>query len=172
MKRAIALGMTAAAMAVAGCTEARSQNGDPVVDRNYQVGEFDRIELAGPYDARVRTGSAISVHARGNEKAIDNLEVVVEDGALVIRSKKKMGFNWGKSGKVALDVTVPSLRGAEIAGSGDIRIDRVAGDSFDGGIAGSGNLTVSSVEVNRLKMSIGGGGESKTPPRGGGWGGE
>ena len=90
MKRAIALGMAAAAMAAAGCTEARSENGGPVVDRNYQVGEFDRIELAGPYDATVRTGSAISVHARGNQKAIDNLEVVVEDGALVIRPKKKM----------------------------------------------------------------------------------
>ena len=105
--------------------------------------------------------AAISVHARGNQKAIDNLEVVVEDGALVIRPKKKMNFGWGKSGKVALTVTVPSLRGAELAGSGDIRIDRVAGDSFDGGIAGSGNLTVGSVEVNRLKMSISGSGNAK-----------
>ena len=85
MKRAIALGMAAAVMAAAGCTEARSENGGPVVDRNYQVGEFDRIELAGAYDATVRTGAAISVHARGNQKAIDNLEVVTEDGALVIR---------------------------------------------------------------------------------------
>ena len=161
MKRAIALGMTAAALAAAGCTEARSENGGPAVDRNYQVGEFDRIELSGPYSATVRTGAGISVRARGNQKAIDNLEVVVEDGALVIRSKKKMSFSWGKSGKVALDVTVPALRGAEIAGSGDMRIDRVAGDSFDAGIAGSGNLTVSNVEVNRLKMAIGGSGNAK-----------
>ena len=84
-----------------------------------------------------------------------------EDGALVIRPKKKMNFGWGKSGKVALTVTVPTLRGAELAGSGDIRIDRVAGDSFDGGIAGSGTLTVGSVEVNRLKMSISGSGNGK-----------
>ena len=58
MKRAIALGMTAAALAAAGCTEARSENGGPAVDRNYQVGEFDRIELSGPYSATVRTGAA------------------------------------------------------------------------------------------------------------------
>ena len=161
MKRAIALGMTAAVLAVAGCTEARSENGGPVVDRNFQVGEFDRIELAGAYDANVRTGAAVSVHARGSEKAIDNLEVVVEDGALVVRPRKKMNFSWGKSGKVALTVTVPSLRGAELAGSGDIRIDRVAGDRFDAGIAGSGNLTVGSVEVNNLKMSISGSGNAK-----------
>ena len=36
MKRAIALGVAAAVMAAAGCTEARSENGGPVVDRNYQ----------------------------------------------------------------------------------------------------------------------------------------
>ena len=161
MKRAIALGMTAAVLAATGCTEARSENGGPVVDRNYQVREFDRIELAGAYDATVRTGSAVSVHARGSQKAIDNLEVAVEDGALVIRPKKKMSFNWGKSGKVALTVTVPTLRGAELAGSGDIRIDRVAGNDFDAGIAGSGNLTVGSVEVNSLKMSISGSGNAK-----------
>ena len=161
MKRAIALGMTAAVLAVAGCTEARSENGGPVVDRNFQVGEFDRIELAGAYDANVRTGAAVSVHARGSEKAIDNLEVMVEDGALVVRPRKKMNFSWGKSGKVALTVTVPSLRGAELAGSGDIRIDRVAGDRFDAGIAGSGTLTVGSVELNNLKMSISGSGNAK-----------
>ena len=132
MKRAIALGMAAAVRLRLGCTEARSENGGPTVDRNYQVGEFDRIELAGPYDVTVRTGSAISVHARGNQKAIDNLEVVVEDGVLVIRPKKKNDFAGASSGKVALTVTVPTLRGAAIAGSGDIRIDRVGGRQLQG----------------------------------------
>ncbi len=162
MKRAIALGITAAAVAASGCSEARSENGGPTVERNYQVGAFDKIELAGAYDATVRTGSAPSVHARGNEKAIENLEVVVENDVLVIRHKKRTGFSWGsKGGKVALTVTVPNLRGAELAGSGDIKVDRVAGDSFDGGIAGSGNLKVDKMEVGSLKLSIAGSGNAE-----------
>jgi hypothetical protein len=162
MKRAIALGITAAAVAASGCGEARSENGGPTVERNYQVGAFDKIELAGAYDATVRTGSAPSVHARGNEKAIENLEVVVENDVLVIRHKKRTGFSWGsKGGKVALTVTVPNLRGAELAGSGDIKVDRVAGDSFDGGIAGSGNLKVDKMEVGSLKLSIAGSGNAE-----------
>lgn len=162
MKRAIALGIAAAAVAVSGCSEARSENGGPTVERNYQVGSFDKIELAGAYDATVRTGSAPSVHARGNEKAIENLEVAVENNVLVIRHKKRTGFSWGsKGGKVALTVTVPNLRGAELAGSGDIKVDRVAGDSFDGGIAGSGNLKVDRIEVGSLKLSIAGSGNAE-----------
>ena len=161
MRRAIALGITAAAIAASGCSEARSENGGPVVDRDYQVGSFDRIELAGAYDATVRTGAAPSVHARGNQKAIDNLEVTVENNVLVIKHRKRAGLGWSSKGKVALTVTVPSLRGAELAGSGDIKVDRVAGDSFDGGIAGSGNLKVDRVEVGSLKLSIAGSGNAE-----------
>ncbi len=163
MRRAIALGITAAALAASGCSEARSENGGgPTVERNFQVGSFDKIELAGAYDATVRTGSAPSVHARGNEKAIENLEVVVENNTLVIRHKRRSGFSWGsKGGKVALTVTVPNLRGAELAGSGDIKVDRVAGDSFDGAIAGSGNLKVDRIEVGSLKLSIAGSGNAE-----------
>ena len=52
------------------------------------------------------------------------------------------------------------MRGAELAGSGDIRIDRVAGDSFDGAIAGSGNLKVDHIEVGKLKLAIAGSGNA------------
>jgi len=161
MKRAIVFGIVAAAAALAGCSEARSENGGPVVDRTYQVAGFDRIALAGAYNTTVRTGAAPGVRAHGSQKAIDNLEVEVKDGILVIRHKSRMGFSWGSGhGKVTLDVTVPSLRGAELAGSGDINIDKVAGDSFDGAIAGSGNLKLAKVEVGKLKLSIAGSGNA------------
>ena len=160
MRRAIALGIVAAALAAAGCGAARSEDGGPVVDRDYQVGSFDRIELAGAYDANVTTGGAPSVHARGNQKAIEDLTVEVRNGALVIEPKKKMNWGWGHHGKVALTVTVPSLRAAELAGSGDIRINRVAGESFAGSIAGSGNLKVDQIDVGSLKLDIAGSGNA------------
>lgn len=157
--RMIMLGITAAAVAVGGCTEARSQDGGPTVERNFQVGNFDRIELAGSYDTSVRTGSAPSVHATGNEKLMERLVVEVRNGVLSIHPKKTNGFSSGPHrGKVQLTVTVPALRGAELAGSGDLKIDRIAGESFDGSIAGSGNLHVGRLEVGTLKLSIAGSG--------------
>jgi len=162
MRLSVLMGVAAAAL-VAGCGSAHSEDGGPTVQRDFSVGSFDRIELAGAYDVTVKTGSAPSVHATGNEKAMERLVVEVRNGILTIHPKKRNGLNWGMSdsGKVALQVTVPSLRGAELAGSGDLRIDSVAGDQFAGGIAGSGNLTVDRLEVGQLKIDIAGSGSAK-----------
>ena len=89
MKRAIAFGIMVAAAATAGCSEARSESGGPTVDRDYQVGSFDRISVAGSYDTTVRTGAAPSVHVRGDQKEIDNLEVKVE--AEILRAFRAHG---------------------------------------------------------------------------------
>ena len=69
-----------------------------------------------------------------------------------------MSFGWSRSHPVKLTVTVPRLSSAEIAGSGDISVDKVSGDSFEGGIAGSGNLRIGQGEVKRLKDGIAGSG--------------
>lgn len=160
--RSIVLVM-AAAVAAAGCTQARSENGGPTVERNYTVGNFDRIDLAGAYDVTVRTGAAPGVKASGDEKTIERLTVEVRDGVLLIhpRKRKGIGWNWSNHGKVTVNVTVPSLRGAQLAGAGDIRINEVKGDEFTGGIAGSGDLTIDRAEVGALKLEIAGAGNAK-----------
>ena len=161
MGRMFVLGIAASATALTGCGEARSQETGPTVERNYQVSDFDRIELAGAYDANIRTGSAPSVHAKGGANLLEKLVVEVKDGRLLIRPKEK-SFNWsrGPRGKVELTVTVPKLRAAELAGAGNIRIDRVSGDRFEGTVAGAGDMRVDRVEVGDLKLSIAGAGNA------------
>ena len=39
------------------CSRDHGEGGGPTVSRNYQVGGFSQIEVAGPYDVEVRTGS-------------------------------------------------------------------------------------------------------------------
>lgn len=161
MRKAIGLiAMGAAAAIVAGCSHAQAEDPGPEVSRDYSVGSFDRIEVAGPYDVQVRTGSGPSVSAKGPQKMLERMVVEVRDGRLMIHTRRQSGsFNWGESrGNVELAVTVPALRGAQIAGSGDIRVDRVTGNSFEGGIGGSGDLALDSVEVQTLKLAIGGSG--------------
>lgn len=163
MRMAVLFGVAATA-ALAGCTEARSENGGPTVERSYAVGNFDRIELGGNYDVTVHTGQKPGVQARGSEKVMERLVVEVRDGVLVIEPRKTEGFNWHWSnhgGKVALNVTVPSLRGAQLSGAGDVRIDAVKGDRFDGGIAGAGDLSVDRIEVGELSLGIAGSGNAK-----------
>jgi hypothetical protein len=163
MRKAMLLGIGVMAMAAAGCGKSHAEDGGPTVQRNYQVGAFDKIEVAGPYDVTVRTGSGPTVSASGPEKAIEQLVVEVKGDKLVIHTKERRGgwFNWGSHnfGNTSLQVTVPALSAAMIAGSGGITVDKVAGDRFDGGVAGSGDLTLESLQVQSLKLSIGGSGD-------------
>lgn len=163
MRRFLIPASTAIVLAAAGCNAARGEETGPSVDRSYSVGAFDQIEVAGPYEVTVATGSEPSVRATGPDKAVERMVVEVEGGTLKIhpRKRKNFSFGWSKDRKVMLQVTVPSLRGAEIAGSGDINIDKVSGEHFEGGIAGSGGLKLGQVEVNSLSLGIAGSGAAK-----------
>jgi hypothetical protein len=162
MRKAVLLGVAAAAIAASGCSKGKAEDGGPTVKRDYQVSAFEKIEVAGSYDVEVRTGSAPSVTATGPEKAIEQMVVEVKGDKLVIHPKERHGFfSWGSHsfGTTRVQVTVPALSAAVIAGSGGITIDKVTGDRFDGGVAGSGDLTLESLHVQSLKLSIGGSGD-------------
>lgn len=164
MRTAVAAALAAVVISTAGCSSGDSRGPGPTVDRDFQVGQFDKIALAGAYDATVRTGSAPSVHARGGQNQLDRLVVEVDNGELKIHPKEHLGFHWGgwgKSGHVQLTITVPQLREAVLAGSGGINIDKVQGDKFEGTVAGSGNLSVGGFNVQSLKLSIAGSGNAK-----------
>lgn len=165
MRHVLMAGVVGAALAIGGCVNgSRAEDAGPMAERDYQVGAFDKIELAGAYDATVKTGSAPSIHAKGGENLLEHLVVEVKDGTLQIHPQKRNGIHWGwggKNNKVELTITVPSLRGAELAGSGGIRIDKVTGDSFEGAVAGSGDLTVDQVDVGNLKLGIAGSGDAR-----------
>ena len=161
MRQAILLGMAAAAMASSGCARERTESAGPATNRDFQIAGFERIEVGGPYDVSVTTGGAPSVRASGGERAIERMVVEVVNGTLRIYTKKRAGMSFGWSDgrhPVKVAVTVPRLTAAEIAGSGTISIDKVAGDSFDAGVAGSGELRLGQVEVKRLKAGIAGSG--------------
>lgn len=149
----------AGALAAAACSKTHARDGGPQVQRDYPVGAFQSIEVAGPYEVEVRTGGAPSVTASGPEMLIERLVVEVKGDRLLIRPSKEKGFNWSRSnGTATIRVTAPMLRAAAIAGSGGIVVDKVTGDGFQGSIAGSGDLRLQSIDVESLKLSIGGSG--------------
>ncbi len=164
MRKSIAAAIIAASTATSACGHMHNEGAGPTVSRSYQVGNFDKIEVAGPYEVSVRTGANATVSAEGSEKLLEKTVVEVKGDKLVIRPQDHHGFfswGWGNGGKANFTVTVPQLSGATIAGSGDIRVDHVRGNQFEGEVAGSGGLNVDSLEVGSLKLSIGGSGSAK-----------
>ena len=95
MRRYLIPVSTAIALAAAGChmsADGKEREAGPKVDRNYQVGAFSKIEVAGPYEVKVVTGGAPGVSARGGENLLDETEVVVKGDTLEIRPKKRKGM--------------------------------------------------------------------------------
>jgi hypothetical protein len=164
MRTSIALATIALCAATSACGRSNAEDGGPAVSRNYQIANFQQIEVAGPYDVEVRTGANPSVAARGSEKLLERTTVEVKDGKLIIRPERNhswFSMGWGGHGKANVTVTVPQLSGATIAGSGDIHVDRVAGNSFEGTVAGSGALNIDALDVQQLKLAIAGSGGVK-----------
>jgi hypothetical protein len=123
----------------------------------YQLANFERISTTGPQDLEITYGETFSVHADGS---VGRLEVVVEDGELVIRPRQGIGFDWADFDSTKISVTMPKLTRVSLTGSGDVSIDGVKGDRFAGVIEGfSGSILVNGLEVDQADFTINGPGE-------------
>ncbi|MEA3002069.1 MAG: hypothetical protein QOH81_857 [Sphingomonadales bacterium] len=146
--------------------DAREDKGDHQnVRRDFQVGAFQKVGLAGPHDVVVTVGGAPSVRAEGDKAEIDRLDIRVENGELKIGTKRDEGWSWHFGGgrhrhdRVTIYVTAPSLAAAAIAGSGDMKIDKVTGSGFNASIAGSGDMHLASLNVGEAHFSLAGSGD-------------
>ena len=152
----------AAILLAGGChvgADAEERDPGPEVTRSYQVGPFDKVAVAGPYEVNVVTGGQGGVTAKGGSALLDETEVVVEGDTLKIKPKKQRGVRWTwRDGKAVFTVNTAALHGAAIAGSGGVTVDRVAGD-FDGDVAGSGDMRIGQVAGGKVKLAIAGSGD-------------
>ena len=150
-------GLLASACHVNADAEERETGNE--VTRSYQVGAFDKIAVAGPYEVNVVSGGAGAITAKGGENLLAETDVVVEGGTLKIKPKKQNGIRWSwRGGKAVFTVNAAALRGAAIAGSGGINVDKVAGD-FEGDVAGSGDMRIGQVAGGKVRLAIAGSGD-------------
>lgn len=123
--------------------------------RSYAATGFDEVEAAGPDNVEVRVGPNYSVRAQGSAAALERLRIRVEDSKLTV-ARRSGDDNDGGAARIV--VTLPRLTGASVAGSGDLRVDKVEAAEFEGAIAGSGNLTLGAVQLEELELNIAGSG--------------
>lgn len=160
---AVAAGVVAAGGAMAildndggGESGPQSAANEPT-EITYQLAGFERIATTGPQDIEVKYGEAFSVHAQG---AVGRLEVVVEDGELVIRPRGGVGWDWEDLDETKVSVTMPQLTRVSLTGSGEVSIDQVKGDRFAGLIESfDGSIVVNGLEVDQAEFTINGPGE-------------
>lgn len=140
--------------------DAQSAGGGQRSQRSFDVAGFDAVSLAGPHDVIVTVGPRHSVRAEGDPETLDRLNIKVEGSSLKIgMERSNWSIGWKKDrAKTTIYVTLPAIRAAAIAGSGDMRVDRVESSRFAASIAGSGDLQIASLRTGDADFSIAGSG--------------
>ena len=164
-KREIALAVGIGALAAFGAGTILSiddGSGPPAavaaVPQTYNLTDFDEITTTGPQDVFVTLGDSFSVRSEGAPQALGQLDVLVEDGKLVIRPGRSFRGNWGGLSSATYHVTMPRLDAVALAGSGGMHIDRIDSPSFTGTVAGSGDLSIDALKVDEVDFRLNGSG--------------
>ena len=158
--------MIMAALPLAACGSATlgSDSGDTVAPsgsggtRSFQVVDFTGIELAGADDIDVKVGGAFSVRAEGPAAELDKLDIR-KDGSTLRVGRKRNAAGWSSSAKgVTVYVTMPAIQAANLAGAGNLTVDKVVAKDFDGDLAGAGDLRLGQLSATSATLNIAGSG--------------
>lgn len=168
-KREIVFAVAAGIVAAGGAALILGDSGDdhemPAIaaptEMTYQVTDFDEISTVGPQDVVVTLGDTFSVRSEGSPAAHALLDATVVNGRLTIRPKDAdfNFFRWPGNASATYYVTLPRLDGIAVAGSGDVSVDRIEGQSFEAAIAGPGSLAIAAMAVQNANFTIGGQGD-------------
>ena len=117
---------------------------------------FTAIDIDSAADVVIQLGDTHRVDIEAPSDLLPLLRTRVSEGALVIDTKSCVNMR-GKQ-KVLVKVTMRSLRGLRVDGSGNVSArSEVRGDRLDLGIGGSGNVTLG-VSVKELAIEVSGSG--------------
>lgn len=136
--------------------------------RSYAAADFSTVELRGPDDVDIRVGTGFSVRAEGDAKELDKLRIIRDGDTLRIGRRSGNGFRWsGDRHSLRILVTMPRIAASRIAGSGNMTVDRVEGESFKAETAGSGGFEIGALNVQSAEFSIMGSGDMRLSGRAG-----
>jgi hypothetical protein len=101
---------------------------------------FSRVELAGANIVMVRVGPAQSVAVTADDNLVDHVTTTVRSGSLLIADD--VGSFSAKT-PMMVTVSLPSLDGVTLSGSGAFTVEGVSGTDFIADLSGSGTMKAS-----------------------------
>ncbi len=141
---AAAIAVTAGYYAFGGMGDIGERDKSKDITQTMALSGFDRIDVAGVYELDVTIGGDFSVTISGAPSEMEEVEVSVENGALVLDQEQFRTKNrrWRDMGLTAV-ITMPSLSELEIAGIADANINGVDSEEFRVELAGVGDVNIS-----------------------------
>jgi hypothetical protein len=117
---------------------------------------FTKVGFAVAGEVIIDLGSRYSVVLEGDKGYISDIETKVYGKELRIKTDR--WFNTGNK-KVTVRITMPSLEGISVSGSGRVTVnDPLKGEDLDIGISGSGKAFLGEVTLDNVDCAISGSG--------------
>ncbi len=131
-----------------------------IVSQERAVSNFSRIKIKGITDVTVVQGSSFRVTVSDYENLVNEIETSLSGEELTIGYKRDV---WVTKGNSKATITMPSLKGVRVDGSGDFIIDGpfTGTPFFSLQINGSGNVNINNAVVDEADIHISGSGDVK-----------
>jgi hypothetical protein len=151
MRRTTALAaVTATVLLFSACTVGSGE----VVTETRSVSGFDEIDLRGTGEVRVTVDGTESLRIEAEDNIIDRLTSDVRGTTLVLGTDRPIR----PTEDVIYTVTMVSLEGVEISGSGAITVGEFATEDFSVDVNGSGAATIDDLSAETVFVRISGSG--------------
>ena len=121
------------------------------------ISGFNEVSFGVSGDLFLKIGSEFRLEIEGDQDVIDDIETIVSGDRLIIR-KENWKFSLNDE-RVTINLTMPSLEGVGVSGSGKVQImDPVKASDLNLSVSGGGKLYTQRLEVEDLECSISGSG--------------
>jgi hypothetical protein len=153
MKRAIVLSVIFIVMTIT----TGFSNGQSAVKETRNLSGFKRVSFGVSGELYINFGSEFKVVLEGEESLLEDITTEVSGGRLLI---KKENWRLNMNERVIVYITMPTIEGLGVSGSGRAEIkDVVKADNLDLSVSGSGKLYTTDVTISTLDCSISGSGD-------------
>jgi hypothetical protein len=127
------------------------------------VGTFTKIGFRVPGKLILKQGSPQSVVLEGDKDLLSKIETEVEGNKLSIgRESKWMDWNWRDENKVTVYVTMSSIKGLAVSGSGDlVGSGKFSTNDLELKVSGSGSLDIEADAKGEIAADVSGSGDIK-----------
>ena len=157
MKNVITGALLSVIICCYSCSKEKINGGGPVVTETRTVSGFTTVSAEGSSRVFITQGNNFEVKVKGYSNLLPYYETRLENNIL------HLGYRSGvnvKHDNIEVYVTLPTLDGIRLSGSGDIRTSGAFNGStlFEASIAGSGNIFFSSGTTQQFNSTIAGSG--------------
>ena len=135
-----------------------SRDPGPDDTREVSVSSFERVLASGAFRIAIRSGEQQSLVLTGPRTMLDDTELRVSDGRLLIGWQEGARWSWNNGQGVDILITTPALGGAMIGEAGMMSIERLSGPKVELMLAGAGAMTVGEISATELKAVVSGSG--------------